>query len=918
MNEKKWLGKLAMIGLLLAFSFGALTLLVRPAAAVERVVTTAADSGPGSLRQVLADAQPGDKITFDFTSPTTITVNSPLVIDKDVTIEGLGPNTLVLQPYVGLGTGFLANGEHVIDVDVGATAVISGVRVMGGAWIASVGGIYNAGTLALQESVISQGRGRGIHNTGCLTAVDTTIEGCEVNPDVAPGDPNGGGIFNDGGTLILERSALIGNSAYNTGGTGGAAAMGGGLYNTGPATITQSIIRSNWAENGGGIANGGTAETGGVLVVIESEIVGNDAELVSPGTTLDDEDDQGHGGGLYDQNYAFQCSTTILRSTFDDNWAAQDGGAIYASDRITVTNTTLLQNRADRNGGAIYYTGGSDDDLLLYAVTMVGNAADYDGDGEGVGGGIYFGDAYSSQQPQIGASAVVENTIGDPWGWPQVESDCAGGGELRSLDYNVFGTVVSCTLTGSTDHTVTGSYYNEVSAFALDHGGPTRTFPPHRTSFNIANQIPVTACVATTDQRGLPRPQGAGCDIGAYELGTMGWDGGAGDGLWTSDANWNLDVQPGGGDRVVLDGMSPATITVAPSEFRNVWDLTVAGLEISNPNLTLAHGETLNVYREPFDLSAGTFNGAAEDWLQVYDLNLSGSGVFNAPGRTLINEDLNATGGTFNPNQGVVEMREGIIDHGTQYIVGPLTLYDLWVTRYYTDAVVEAAGDLTVTHRLTVEKGTFHSSSSYHHVRIEAEGRLYLSGDITVSGDWINYGTVLTNGHVISFTGTGPQALQETRVVSGSAPVRFLDDGGGGGVVVHPNGQNLGQVTVAVDLNEECTTVGDDVFARCFDLETEHPPASGVTLTFFFYPDEIPAGQSCSGSEVYHWNGSAWEAMARDSGYGIDGRMCAAEPCSVRVEDVTDFSPFVLRSGGTPEGTPGDEYIVYLPLILRQ
>jgi predicted outer membrane repeat protein len=884
MNGKKRLSRMSILGGLVVLGWALLTLVVQSSAAGERVVTTTADDGAGSLRQALAEALPGDTITFNLTPPATITLNSRLVINKNVSIDGPGADQLTIRADVGPGTGFASYGDHIFEVQASSSAVISGVQLVGGAWMGVAGGIDNAGALTVRESVIREGRARGIHNTGALTVTGSTVEACQTAND-------GAGIFN-AGTLILEESLLVNNEASDE----HAIYVGGGLYNNGVVTITRSTIRANEAGNGGGIFNEIGVE-GGRLTMIESTISSNSAFS------------EGHGGGLYNSGTAI-----LLRSTFDENEAVGDGGAIYNTNSVAITNTTFVQNFADGHGGAVFQAGGSDS--VLQFVTMFKNAADFDGDGTGNGGGIAFSDALGSLQ--VGSSVVAENKTGDPWFG--TDSDCDGGGTLQSLDYNVFRDVVSCTVSGLTTNTTTsGGYYNEVGVALADHGGPTPTFAPNRAaSFNLLNQIPITACVATTDQRGMARPQGSGCDVGAYEMATLSWDGEVGDGLWTTDANWDLDVQPGGGDMVVLDGTTPATITVTPSAFRNVWDLTIAGLTMSNPNLTLRHRETLKLHRGHMDLSAGTFDGASDAWLQLYDLTLSGSGVFSAPYRTLVNEDFNVYGGTFLPNGGVVEIHEGIINHATRFIVGPVTLHDLQVTRYYTDATVWASGEVAVTHRLTVEKGIFRGSSSYHHVWIDAEGTLSLDNDVTVSGDWVNQGRVLTNGHVISFTGAGPQMLQETQVVSGNGAVRFLDRGDGGGVWVDAHGQNLGQVTVTAHRNQACTTVAGDVFTRCFDIETEHAPGSGVSLTFFFYADEIPAGQSCADSVVYHWGGTAWEALALNAGYGTDGRMCAVEPYAVRVTDVTGFSPFVLKSDGAPRGHPVDVDLMYLPLLVRE
>jgi hypothetical protein len=62
------------------------------------IVTNTNDSGPGSLRQALLDAQNGDTITFNIPgSPNTITLTTgELSINKDITISGPGANSLTV------------------------------------------------------------------------------------------------------------------------------------------------------------------------------------------------------------------------------------------------------------------------------------------------------------------------------------------------------------------------------------------------------------------------------------------------------------------------------------------------------------------------------------------------------------------------------------------------------------------------------------------------------------------------------------------------------------------------------------------------------------------------------------------------------------------------------------------------------
>lgn len=68
-----------------------------PAQAATVSVTSTADSGSGSLRQAIADAAPGDTITFALPNPSTITLTSELVIAKDLTIVGPGAAALTIS-----------------------------------------------------------------------------------------------------------------------------------------------------------------------------------------------------------------------------------------------------------------------------------------------------------------------------------------------------------------------------------------------------------------------------------------------------------------------------------------------------------------------------------------------------------------------------------------------------------------------------------------------------------------------------------------------------------------------------------------------------------------------------------------------------------------------------------------------------
>src|SRR5436190_1359270 len=135
------------------------------------IVTTTADTGPGSLRQALADAQDSDTIQFDpaLNGQTILLTTAALVINKNITVSGLGPDLLSVSrsssaPQFGI--------FHILP---GHTVAIQGLTISGGftgTFSGSGGGILNEGaTLAIDHCTVSNNRanvGGGIENTGTL------------------------------------------------------------------------------------------------------------------------------------------------------------------------------------------------------------------------------------------------------------------------------------------------------------------------------------------------------------------------------------------------------------------------------------------------------------------------------------------------------------------------------------------------------------------------------------------------------------------------------------------------------------------------------------------------------------------------------------------------------------------------------
>jgi predicted outer membrane repeat protein len=296
---------------------------------------------------------------------------------------------------------------------------------------------------------------------------DLTITGPGANLLTISGDTDSNGIPD---TRVLSNRGTLNLSGVTIAkGTN----AGGGIYNDRGATltVTDSTFSGNTATDyGGGIFN-----YDGTLTVTNSTFSGNTTESV--------------GGGIY--NYTGPL--TVTNSTFSGN-TADSGGGIFNFGALNVTNSTFSGNTAT-SGGGIFNQG----PLTVTNSTFSGNSAVL------TGGGIYS----NSRDP----AAFLMSTIvaGNPGG------DCAGPYPVGDGGYNL-SSDASCGFSAasnslpSTDPLLGGLSNN---------GGPTQTMLPGPGSPAIDKTPSNTnGCGTTiaTDQRGITRPQGTNCDIGAVEV----------------------------------------------------------------------------------------------------------------------------------------------------------------------------------------------------------------------------------------------------------------------------------------------------------------------------------------------------------------------------------------------------------------
>ena len=321
------------------------------------------------------------------------------------------------------------------------------------------------------------------------------------------------------------------------------AGSGGGILVDDAASFTlrDSVLRDNY------VNDVGTSEGGGIAV-IEDEPAGTTTAAIEDSVIRDNVAGEaagsqgGDGGGIF----AFEGGggngeMTVTRSTIADNaaLAGQDtfaeGGGIDANFELQVVASTISGNSAHSQtvptefgfglGGGVHL--GSQGDNTLVNTTISGNTASAAGNAinaEAFGGGLHAAQVNTVTLTNV---TLADNTATAP-------GDQAGGNlELDSADVTLLNTSLSAgapddcsaapasasnSLDGGTSCGL-GSVNGNLSGVdpklgpLADNGGPADT---HALLAGSPALDAGAGCPAT-DERGVSRPQGAACDIGAYE-----------------------------------------------------------------------------------------------------------------------------------------------------------------------------------------------------------------------------------------------------------------------------------------------------------------------------------------------------------------------------------------------------------------
>lgn len=200
------------------------------------IVTNSNDSGAGSLRQAVLDANSNagaDTINFAINAPATVILTSgALTTSGTLTINGSS-----IHPTVISGN----NASRVFDAAVGSSLTLNYLNITGGlvnlqVGLSNGGGIHSIGTVVLNNCAVygntaTNGTGGGIYAIA-VHMLNSTVSGNSATI-------SGGGLqFESTQSSTIESSTI----AFNTSGTGG------GVHNAqAPIAVRNSIIAHNTA-----------------------------------------------------------------------------------------------------------------------------------------------------------------------------------------------------------------------------------------------------------------------------------------------------------------------------------------------------------------------------------------------------------------------------------------------------------------------------------------------------------------------------------------------------------------------------------------------------------------------------------------------------------------------------------------------
>lgn len=263
--------------------------------------------------------------------------------------------------------------------------------------------------------------------------------------------------------------------------------FGGAIYNRGTLSVTNSTFEMNQTNgNGGAIYSSGNAS-----ITITNVTFKKNVALATGGAVAS----LGSNGSL-----------AIRNSYFSENGSGNGGGAVRVKGRLNIENSTFYMNVTDSKGGAVSVQSGGN--ATIKNSTFSNNKAEY-------GGAI----------SNSGSLKVLYSTIADNEAFERAGGINSSGSMEITHSIVAKNTPENCDIDdlvpfnpnlSDDESCYPFSLLSEANLENLSGSGSGQVFALGQNSPAV-DAVSAAECTATQDQRGDARPQGDGCDLGAYE-----------------------------------------------------------------------------------------------------------------------------------------------------------------------------------------------------------------------------------------------------------------------------------------------------------------------------------------------------------------------------------------------------------------
>ena len=507
--------------------------------------------------------------TVTFACDGTITLSNTISISANTVLDGSGHQITISGNHA----------VRVFYVNTNVTLTLLNLTIANG-YSTNGGAIYNdGGNVTVQNCIFSNNQAVGIFNSSASPGLgqggaifnlgNLTLQNCDftnnqaIGGDVSlgyGGNGQGGAIFNTGTNVIDNCTFRLNSTRGGNGGSpnwayqggGGGAGAGGAIYNSGSLTISRSSFTNNSASGIAGLAASGTpmnnyGMTGGSGGAASGGAIYNSGSLLLQSSTVAVNTTSGGGGGTGGPG-----PDTVISDGIGDGGTGGNGGsgsgALFNSGTANLVNVTVALNSAAGGGGGQGGTGGKNIANPVRYPNWHGGRGGTGGAGGGSSGGIQDTSGFlrmtnctvasNAGVPGAGGSGGTGG-LGTAPNYPlgptgSVGASGAAVGGVKTLVCVLANTLLASNNPANWSGTVTDAGHNLSSDASCvftgggslnntdpklgplaDNGGPTWTMAllPGSPAIDADSAVGAPA----TDQRGVPRPQGSGVDIGAFE-----------------------------------------------------------------------------------------------------------------------------------------------------------------------------------------------------------------------------------------------------------------------------------------------------------------------------------------------------------------------------------------------------------------